>query len=172
MKFLTGKGVVLKRLEARDLEQVRKWRNLPHVRDQMEFREHISHKMQLEWFSKVNNSQNWYFLFGEKENEWAGVVHIKDIDQANKTGEAGVFTGETAYLGSPLPVGAVLRMMDFAFSDLGLEKLEAKMRTDVPSILKFNTFLGYQPKPKNEAEGFVRMEVSKAEYFAATAKLR
>ncbi|MCB9236060.1 MAG: GNAT family N-acetyltransferase [Bacteroidia bacterium] len=169
---LMARGIRLKRLEFGDIELVRFWRNLPHVRDEMEFREIISPEAQKIWFSRLDQERNYYFLFGEKGRAFVGLVHIKEIDPEQKTGEAGIFTGNSKYLNGPLPVKAVLLLMEFAFSELGLESLTAKMRGDRQGILQFNQKLGYEPVSDQQKGNFVRMEVTRERFFDVAKDLR
>src|SRR5215469_8031030 len=87
-------GLTLIRLKEEHLEMVRKWRNSDYVRNKMIFREYITPEMQLEWFRKINNDSNYYFIV-EYQNKQVGLVNIKDI--ADGVGESGFFLAKQVY---------------------------------------------------------------------------
>src|SRR4051812_30685 len=78
------------RMSVLDCELVRGWRNDPAISRYMEFREHITAEMQRQWFGRINNDRNYYFVI-EANGERLGVINLKDIDRDRRTGEAGVF---------------------------------------------------------------------------------
>ena len=48
MLTLSQYGVTLKRVTEHDIEEIRYWRNQPFIRNTMQFRKHITKKMQQE----------------------------------------------------------------------------------------------------------------------------
>ncbi len=169
MKVLERYGIRLRPMGVNDLEQVREWRNAPHVRSEMAFQEVISPEMQTNWWGKLDLDRNFYWII-ESEGQDVGVVHAKDIDWAQKSAETGIFIGERDYLQGFIPVLAVLAMMDGLFDVHGLDILKAKVKAGNPKILDFNRRLGYQVV--SEVDGFLWLSVTREGYYAAARALR
>jgi RimJ/RimL family protein N-acetyltransferase len=190
MKAIEKYGVRLRPMQAGDLERVRRWRNAPHVRKTMAFREHITPAMQAAWWRGLDPFVNFYFVivYGGQD---VGVVHAKDIDWEARTAETGIFMGKRAYLEGFVPVLAVLALMDGLFEGYpdcwrelrprdfissghgGLERLRAKVRRDGVKVLDFNRRLGYVVEGDVEGEaGFLWLGVTREGYYAAARGLR
>lgn len=163
-------GVTLRRLREEDLAQVMEWRNQAHVRENMEHQEEISEDGHLTWYRMLDPRKDLYFVISSGDLV-AGVINVKEIDWMARRGEAGIFIGEEAFLGTFLPVQAVLALMDCSFELWGFQALEAKMRGDNPAVVSFNQNLGYQPGFGMESAPFIRMECLKENYFFTTANL-
>lgn len=65
-------GVTYKRVQESDIELIRYWRNRDFIRNTMQFQEYITPFMQKEWFKKINNPFNYYFIveYEEKKNRF------------------------------------------------------------------------------------------------------
>ena len=161
-------GIVLSSLTENDIELVRIWRNKPHVISAMLFQEEISPEMQKRWFE--NLTENDYYFVLSAENRQIGVLHVKHIDWATKTGEAGIFIGEEEFLKTRYPIAGVLAMMDGFFDRLKLIQLTATVRSENTEIIVFNTQLGYEIIEENAV--FTRLAINRERYLAATEKLR
>lgn len=164
-------GIVLRSMNERDLEMVRLWRNAPHVRENMDFQDEITSSMQAKWFENLDPNRDLYLIAAHNQLPFA-VLHVKDIDWQNESGEAGIFVGEQAFLGSLEPVLAVLAMMDLVFLGFGLKRLFAKVRGDRPDIMNFNQQLGYLPLPRQEGKTFIRLKTNPTAYLSAAKVLR
>lgn len=164
-------GIELRSLESTDLEKVRKWRNLPHVRENMDFQEEISPEQQSKWFESLSPRTDFYFIASREQEEF-GVLHLKAVNWDNRTAEAGIFVGETSYLGTDYPIRSILALNSMAFSVLYLRKLWAKVKLSASENVKMNTSLGYQPMKRECAPGFTWMELSQEGFEDNTGKLR
>lgn len=164
-------GIVLRSMETRDLEMVRNWRNAPHVRANMEFQDTISSEMQKKWFAGLDPNRDLYLIAEQQATAFA-VLHVKGIDWGDGSGEAGIFVGEQSYLGSFLPVLAVLAMMDLIFFGWGLKRLFAKVRADRAQVMDFNRRLGYAPLPDQAGQNFIRLVTDPEAYLFAAKVLR
>ena len=58
---LNSYGINLKKIEYKDIEMIRMWRNSHFVKEFMEFREYITIEMQKKWFQQLG-SDNHYFI--------------------------------------------------------------------------------------------------------------
>jgi len=142
-------GVILKRLTHDKIEMVRNWRNDPKISKYMEFREYITPEMQEEWFQRINNDNNFFFII-EHAGKEIGLVNAKDIDYEQKTVEGGIFIYDDDYLNSDIPFRASLCSSDFAFETLNLERVIIHVLSDNKRAIKYNLMLGFERQPNQE----------------------
>ena len=134
-------AIRLRRMAPGDIETVRGWRNSADVARFMEFQEHITPAMQQEWFGRVNNGRNYYFVV-EVDQRGIGVVNLKDVDTAAGTAEAGIFLIEDPAR-SLVAYPCALAILRFAFDVLGLSRVRAHILRDNTRAIRFNLALGY-----------------------------
>lgn len=141
--IISGYGIFLRRLTEDKIELVRKWRNDPKISQYMEYRKIISAAEQLQWFHRINNEGNYYYLIIVDNNE-IGLIDIRDIDYEKKVGEPGIFIWDDNYLNSDISFRACLLMIDFAFDTLKLQNMIIHVLSDNKKAIQFNKFLGYK----------------------------
>lgn len=112
----------LERLSTDKLEVVRNWRNTPEVQQFMEYREHITSKMQKRWFERINNLHNYYFILSADGND-IGLMNIKDVNFDTMVGEKGSLIWDTSYRNQGIGTIANYMMLNFAFHQLKLRRL-------------------------------------------------
>lgn len=132
-------GVVLKRLTHDKIELVRKWRNDPKISQYMEYRDEISREMQENWFRKIDNIHNLYYLIEIKGND-IGLINIKNIE--NKHGEAGIFIWDDKYLNSDVSYRAHLVLFDVFFNDMKMDYILSHILKSNKRARRFADFLG------------------------------
>lgn len=152
-------GVALEPLTAETAERVRQWRNHPRIRQQMEYREIISPEMQQRWLASVQNGPYAYFLIRVGE-EPVGMIHLSHIDTETHTAEAGLFIGEERFSGTGIALGASLLLLDYAFNELGLHAVTAKVKQENRTAEKYNALLGFAD-PQPCSPGFNRWVLKK-----------
>ncbi len=137
-------GVNFRKIESlQDIEKLRVFRNLSHVRTQMFFQNEISQSSHIDWFNSLNKSKNIYFIYSD---QWAdiGIVNIKDINLLLGTGEAGIFVGNEKYLNSHLNIGALLFLYNYAFYTVRLDRLHAHILPTNNKAIRMNMSLGFK----------------------------
>jgi RimJ/RimL family protein N-acetyltransferase len=134
-------GIKLHRLTVGKVELVRNWRNDPKISRFMFYKEYITPEMQLEWFNKINNDLNYYFII-EYNSEEIGLVNVKNVEKEKKCGEGGIFIYEEKYLNSDVPFRASFCYHDFAFEELKLDYLYGRIIPDNKRAVQFNKALG------------------------------
>ncbi|MDD3878188.1 MAG: GNAT family N-acetyltransferase [Bacteroidales bacterium] len=115
-------GIIYKRVKSENLEMLRQWRNHPDIVRFMIKRDYITEEMQEAWFKSINNNKNYYFIIS-LEGFDIGLIHCKDIDFDNKTGETGIFIFDKAYTKTKVFLYASMSIINFAFYHLRLDKL-------------------------------------------------
>lgn len=160
-------GIELHTLTLNDLEMVRSWRNDDFVRGNMFYKEEISASDQQDWFAKLD--QTMIYLCIRYRGEAIGLINVKNVDWEERTGEAGIFIGVPHYRNSPIPMLAVLCLMDVFFEEFHFAKLMANVRADNASALHFNQQLGYSIFKTTEE--LIELQVDYPAYAAQRARL-
>lgn len=162
-------GITLQKISISDLELIRSWRNSDYVKQYMVFQDHITSEMQLNWFHKIDNLNNYYFLIIQN-NEAIGLANIKDINHDLKTGESGIFMKSEEYTNSDSGVRATLTLLDFAFLTLNLVRLFQTITKANKAAQNFNKHLGVTiTLTENDvSKGFL----DKENYLKRTNKIR
>lgn len=163
-------GIHLERLEQRNLELVRQWRNNDFVRSRMIVKETISADAQVTWFAQLHQRNNWYFIASSNKSP-IGVFHIKNINWEQRSGEAGAFVCHSKFIGQVVTGLAILALMDFGFFALGLDYLKAKYHPAFSAIVLLNNQLGYEVC-MHHANGFVEARATIEQYLKSTVLLR
>jgi UDP-4-amino-4,6-dideoxy-N-acetyl-beta-L-altrosamine N-acetyltransferase len=162
--------ILLERLSLDKIELVRNWRNDPKISQYMDFKEYISPEMQLNWFNKINNDNNYYFIAVFK-SENIGLVNIKDIDYINKCGEPGIFVYKDKYLNSDVGFRMALCNMDFAFEFLKLEYLYGHIMANNKRAIRYNKAFGYLLDVNQDNYEKQRYKLTKERYFEQKSKI-
>ena len=163
-------GIILDTLTSIDLELVRTWRNSDHVKENMKYRGYIDSTMQTKWFDELNQKNNFYFVIKEKEVK-IGLINLKEIDWERGIAEAGIFIGEKEYLNSPSPLLATISIMEFAFEELNLKVLKAKIASANLRAILYNESIGYK-KAEIQEDEFHYYHVNHRQFLEATKNIR
>ena len=146
---ITRYGITLERMEAHHAELVRQWRNDPKIAKFMFYKGEITSVMQSEWFSSIDNEQNFFFLI-HYNNSPAGLINISSIDWENKTAYTGLFIYDDKFLSSDVPVMASLAMLDIFFLLFDLQLVYAKVKGNNSVAHQYNSSLGFTRTKKIE----------------------
>lgn len=145
-------GVELVQLTFNKIELVRKWRNSDKIKQYMEFRGEITKEMQINWFEKVNQSNNDYYFLIKVDGKEVGLINIKSINRNEKCAESGIFIWDDTCLHSGVSYRAALCLFDFSFQVLSLDYLNAHIyNTNIRSI-KFHEKFGFELKLERQVE--------------------
>ncbi len=167
---ISGFGITLKRVEERDLEMLRIWRNSAEVNQFMAFREHITIKMQKKWYRSLNMERNYYFII-HYENYPIGLTEIKNIN--NESGDLGIFIADTESLKIPLiSFKAIFTIIDFAFTTLKLKALEATILSGNNRAIRFNQSFGFKVLDENCQSENKRYRLLKSDYLIESEPLK
>ncbi len=161
---LSKYGITLRRLRLADIELVRQWRNSQQINQFMEYREHISPEMQLEWFLSVDNFENFYYII-EFEGKDIGLINSSKIEWDTVSSEGGIFLWDEKYYETFVPVWASLCLLETSYFILGAGKSCIKTLSDNERAKKLNTHLGYVLQPGQE-------EVYNQEYMMTASSFK
>jgi UDP-4-amino-4,6-dideoxy-N-acetyl-beta-L-altrosamine N-acetyltransferase len=133
----------LRLMTTADRELVREWRNRPSVRVNMYTHHLISVEEHRNWFAAALQDPAKRLLMCVDENEVpVGVVVFYDINAAGKTSNWAFYAGEPARRG----VGPQMELLalDYAFGELGLEKLNCEVLGFNKVIVDFHRKHGFR----------------------------
>ncbi len=152
-------GITLRRVEKRDIEIIRKYRNSEHIKKTMIYKDYISKKMQLEWFKKIENkSENNYFIIINNRKK-IGLINVNEI--GNNFAESGLFMFKDEYYNNYLPVIASVIMINSTFYAMNnVAKSIIKVLKNNKNAISFNISLGYKII-NEENENYYIMEITK-----------
>jgi len=139
---IEGYGIALERLTLDKIELLRNWRNDPKIQQYMEYREYITPEMQRNWFDRINNKYNYYFII-TCDGKDIGLVNLKNIDYERKCAEPGIFIYEDEYLNGDTGIRAAVLNTDFAFETLNLKYLYGHVLKTNKRAVRFNSLFGY-----------------------------
>ena len=146
-------GIELERVQRKDLDCVRKWRNQPEVRQFMRYQRPITYAEQLQWFRRTQREENLYFVLRTSE-EGIALLQLSDIDYNLSSAEVGIFLGEEKYRGTYLPWLGSYTLLFFAFKVLKLSKLRATVSSHNKVSLQYNSSLGFRKEEKLDEHFF------------------
>lgn len=140
-------GITLKRITKDDIELIRKWRNHPSIRKTMAYQKIISAKEQIEWFNRINNSLNYYFLI-IVEDTAIGVINCKEVNLKDRYGEGGIFIWQAEYMKSPIPGIASIILINYIFNIIKIgNKSYIRILKNNEQAKRYNKSLGYSLIP-------------------------
>jgi UDP-4-amino-4,6-dideoxy-N-acetyl-beta-L-altrosamine N-acetyltransferase len=164
-------GVTLSRITENDIEMIRQWRNSSHVADRMEYREPITPEMQKQWFRKIDNLDNYFYLI-EYDGEKIGLISERKRETADDTTESGLFLADPKYFDSFAPVLASLMMIETSFYLLNGKDSYIRIMRDNIKAIRYNTSLGYELCEGQENVQNQQYILTRAGFEQRTAKIR
>lgn len=164
-------GVKLVRLQEKDIELVRYWRNQSDIANFMEYRQYITPLGQVKWFKSINNKLNYYFII-EYENKKVGMINSKNYDPELGFSEGGIFIWDRHYLNSYVAIYSTLCFLNFIFHHLKISKTSlARILRNNPRAIQYNKQIGYKLLPGQDDVENQLYELSEADYLVHGAKL-
>jgi UDP-4-amino-4,6-dideoxy-N-acetyl-beta-L-altrosamine N-acetyltransferase len=136
-------GLTLSRLTQDEIEFVRLKRNSEEVRRYMEFRDEITPEMQQQWFNRINNFDNFYYII-EYNDRKIGLINDKNMDWQARTSESGLFFWDQEYINTFYPVLASLVLLDVGFYYLDWHKSFIHVMQDNPKAMDYVHQIGYK----------------------------
>ncbi len=157
-------------LKEEDIELVRKWRNDPIVYEFMEFRDHITSEMQKEWFEKIDNDTNMYFVI-EYEGKKIGLINGKNMNWKERSMEGGIFIWDPDYLNTQVPITCSMIMAELGVIIGGI-KTYAHILKDNERAIRYNRMVGFElAEGQDDVENQLYV-MTKESYLKNSHKLR
>jgi RimJ/RimL family protein N-acetyltransferase len=135
-----------------------KWRNDFDISNGLICRKlFISIENEKEWIEKtnrdkINNVKVAICLISD--DEYIGNIYLTEIDHVNKNAGIGIFIGDKKHQNKGYATEAINLILDHAFNDLGLERVESKIFTSNKLSIK-----------AHEKNGFIKEGVLRNYFF-------
>lgn len=143
---IKGKNIILRAIEVDDLKQLQSWANDPDIQ-YMLGGWHFPTNMndQKNWHDSLScNSNNQRFMIVNEENMVIGMSNLININFKDGNAEHGLLLDEN-YRGRGYGYNVVLAMMNYAFNELRLNRLETTIiANNAASIHLFSNKCGWQ----------------------------
>ena len=85
--------VTFRKIEKRDLETIRQWRNTPAIACNMFSSGEITKEQQREWYESVCRGERGYCWFVESDGQAVGYASLARAERAEDTYEFGLYVG-------------------------------------------------------------------------------
>ena len=144
MLVLKQYGVSLIRVQEKDIELIRYWRNQSDIVNFMEYKNYIFPDAQKKWFTSIDNKLNYYFII-EFENKKIGLINVKNYDRLAGFGEGGIFIWDKNYVGSFAAVFSSLCLLNFMLLKVNVcSKSRVRILSNNDRAIHYNKLLGYK----------------------------
>lgn len=158
---LKSDNCILREATYDDLPLMLKWRNLPHVVENMEYKELIMWNEHFRWFYRIQQEGYHYFIIETNDGTPIGTIYLSGIDEQNNT-TSGLYIGDQRYLGTGITLEASKLIINYAFDELKVNAIIAKVNSENQKIIAYNEQLGFQRDiHANEHNSFITMKLSK-----------
>jgi UDP-4-amino-4,6-dideoxy-N-acetyl-beta-L-altrosamine N-acetyltransferase len=162
-------GIQLEPLTLDTAMIVRQWRNSPKVSQFMDFKEQISEEQQIRWFENTVRSENKYFIL--KQNSISiGLIHLDRFNEIYKSAFAGLFIGNESFEGTGIAFKASIALLEYAFEELKLKKVFAKVHQNNGAAIAYNSNLGFE-FDGTESDLFLRLKITPDSFYEYRTKL-
>lgn len=159
-------GIDLRPLTDGDLERVRQWRNDPQIASMMVDQHTISPEQHQAWFARISVSQRHFCFVAYFRGEPIGVATLTLDAEDPQRAEPGLYIGEARFRQNLVPFCVVFALLDFAFEQLGVSQLTARVFAHNSAARRFNASCGYRPLGP-EGDGLNCYQLTAADYYAA-----
>ncbi len=133
-------------LEEEDLKKIFKWKNDCELSKLIKAHPLPNAKFEVEEWLKKNQSDKNHIIFGirsTESNELVGIIRLMFIDWISSVAEAGIFIGDPENRDRGYGKEAMKIMLNFAFRDLNLHKVNLKVLESNKIAIKLYESLGF-----------------------------
>jgi RimJ/RimL family protein N-acetyltransferase len=152
-----------------DMQLLRYWRNLSHVRGGMAIQDLITIEGQRRWLETLELTTSKHFIYSLGEND-IGSGNITRIDTSSGSFETGIYCGNDNFIKHWINICALLYIYDTAFYSLNLSRATAIILDNNYPALSLNKSIGFRYAGKS-AEGISRYTLEKEDYFPRRTKI-
>ncbi len=153
---IKGSRIYLRPITIEDTECVVRWRNDKKVVENFIYRKNISKEEHLNWFhNKVETGDVIQFIICDNKTDKAlGSIYLQNFNLESRQAEEGIFLGEEEAYGRGIGTEAAALVLKYAFENLKLHKLTAR-------VLSYNQ----GSRRMHEKAGYVMESYLKDELF-------
>ncbi len=136
--------VTLRPLREDDLAQLAAWRNDPRVHPHFFSDARVDPARQAEWLASVRADPARRFFAVEADGAFAGTISLERLDPRNKSGELGNMLIDPDRQGRGLGRAAVERLLEHAFGEAGLERVELRVFAENAAAIRLYEACGFR----------------------------
>lgn len=155
---MKNKKVYLRALESDDYKISIEWRQDPEIWSMLVGRRYfVSEQIEKQWVESTYNNSNQVTLAicDSITNTYIGNISLKNIDFFNKSASFAILVGNKDYWSGGYGTQATRLLLDHAFIDLGLERVQSIILSDNIGSVKMHEKCGFMQ------EGVLRNAVFK-----------
>ncbi|MBW8723957.1 MAG: UDP-4-amino-4,6-dideoxy-N-acetyl-beta-L-altrosamine N-acetyltransferase [Inquilinus limosus] len=149
----------LRRVEPGDSDRMFTWRNLPHVAIHQYSDHEITRPEHDAWFARILADPRRVYWIIQDGGEPIGLANLVDIDQQNSKCSWAFYLGASDLRGKGIGSWVELKVLDYVFLELKLNKLCCEVLTSNPGVVRMHKRFGFQE------EGLLRAHVRKGGQF-------
>lgn len=141
-----NKRVYLRALEPEDYKRSVAWRNDDEIWGMLGGRKYfVSEAYEQKWINDAifKGGDVRLAVCDTESNLYIGNVYLTDIDYVNRTAESHVLIGDRDYWGKGLATEAYMLLLDYAFNELNLNRIEALVLENNIRSLNMHKKCGY-----------------------------
>lgn len=144
--FLNGNRLYLRPLERADMVISQSWINDEAVRKYLTARGPISFDQQIQYFETTQNSHKHRVLaiVLHEGDRYIGNIGLHNIDWQSRVATSGTLIGETDCWGLGYAKEAKLLLLEHAFKDMGLRRVESKIMAPNVASARCQLACGYK----------------------------
>jgi len=153
--MIVGERIILRCIDKGDIYKIMHWRNDPEIKKNVFSHTFINSLQQERWFENYcqNNTEERFMIVLKDQDEAIGVNGLSDIDYKNQSAILNTMIGERKYWNQGYAKEATVLIINYAFSELNLNRIVSYSYESNKAIQKKNSNLGFQ------VEGLLRQMV-------------
>ena len=159
--MLETKRLVLTLLEEKDEFDIVEWRNRKDIIDSFFSYKGVTISEHRNWYAKYlkDNTRIEFVISKKDDNKKIGTIGLSGIDYRNQKAEYGILIGEKQECGKGYAQEVSIAVINYAFSELNLQKIKLSVFTDNAIAINLYEKLGFKE------EGIWRKEIYKNASF-------
>lgn len=157
---IIGERVSLRPISDADTENIIRWRNSSHVRNNFIYQTLFTPEIHREWLkTKVAAGLVKQFIIHlQAENKDIGSVYLRDIDETHRRAEFGIFIGEEEQMGRGIGSECIRLIVEYGFKSLHLHKIFLRVLADNEGARKSYEKAGFMQEAYLKDEVCIRGE--------------
>ncbi len=155
---IKGDRVSLRPITKGDAKLLLDWRNSRHVAKNSFCGHKITYAEHLKWFRNLfkDKARIIYIIMTNASNRAVGRVGLKNIDLTHKRAELEKMIGEKEFQGQGLATEASKLLLKYAFGQLGLRRIYAKVLPYNLANIRVNKKLGFKMEGILKKHAFIK----------------
>ncbi|MCM3389794.1 UDP-4-amino-4,6-dideoxy-N-acetyl-beta-L-altrosamine N-acetyltransferase [Ureibacillus chungkukjangi] len=155
--------IAFKKLEVTDLELVLEWRTSEHVTQYMYTDIEKSLENQYKWFERISTDDTQYYWMIYYKEQPIGLISLNQIDRLHQKSSFGYYIGDLDY---SIIAGRIHPYLyNFAFFELGINKLYAEVMEGNEGMMKMHRHYGFSHVATFQEHVYKNNQYYNVEYF-------